>query len=76
MNPFKFRKYQKLAETSQKLDMYLAKRCVFCDMDMGVGQDVLVAEFIEHLLTKHKDKLTEEQYGEFHRLLFDLNGKL
>ena len=70
MNPFTTYKFMKekafIEETSKDIDTHLAKRCAYCDMDMGIGSEVLVVDFIRHLLDKHKEKILSEQQEKYH----------
>ena len=56
-NPGNFRAMVNIAKVSDSLEKHMKKRCAYCDMDMGLGTEFPVVEFINHLAEKHPDKI-------------------
>lgn len=51
----------RIAEISTSLDPYLSKHCYICNKDFGIGQNVQVIEFIEHLIAEHPQNIEVEE---------------
>ena len=56
-NPGNFRAMVNIAKVSDSLEKHMKKRCAYCDMDMGLGTDYPVVDFINHLAEKHSDNI-------------------
>lgn len=58
-----------VAKLSNKLDKHMKKRCAYCDMDMGTGDNVPVVDFVDHLIAEHPEKITPDEAESFRKLL-------
>jgi hypothetical protein len=43
----------RIATITANIDPYLSKHCFICGKDFGVGKDVQVVSFIDHLILEH-----------------------
>ena len=69
LNPRNLRSMIQIAKISDSLDKHLKKRCAYCDMDMGLGNEVPVVEFVDHLAKKHPDKIDAEDIENYRKLI-------
>ena len=56
-NPRNLKEMINIAKVSDGLDKHLKKRCAYCDLDMGIGNEFPVIKLIEHLTDRHPDKI-------------------
>lgn len=68
-NPANFRAMIDIAKISDSLSKHMKKRCAYCDLDLGVGDDYPVVAFVEHLAEKHLDKIEANDIDNYHKLI-------
>ena len=69
-NPKNMRQMVDIAKVSSGLDKHMKKRCAYCDdMDMGLGTELPIVEFIDHLTEKHLDKVDASDIKNYQRLV-------
>ena len=54
------RSMTEIAKLSNKLSMHMKKRCAYCDMDMGSGDDYAVVDFVRHLNDMHAEHIAPQ----------------
>ena len=64
-----FRQQIQMARVGTNINKHMKKRCAYCDLDFGHGNQTPVLEFIKHLEEKHNDKLIPSELEEFKRVL-------
>jgi len=69
LNPGNYRTMVMVMKLSGSLMAHTKKRCAYCDMDMGLGDDFMVIEFVEHLEEKHSDKIEPKDIKHFRKLI-------
>ncbi len=67
LNPSNYRTMMGLAKISAGLELHLKKSCAYCDLDFG--NEIPVIEFVEHMATKHEDKILPEDIKKYRRLI-------
>ena len=45
------------------------KRCAYCDLDLGNGDEYPVIEFVNHLAEKHLDMIKPEDIKHYEKLI-------
>ena len=68
-NPANFRNMAMIARLSNSLDKHMNKRCAYCGLDMGIGDEFPVVEFVEHLASQHQDKIAQEDIEGYNKLI-------
>lgn len=68
-NPGNYKNMVRIAKISNSLDKHMKKRCAYCDMDMGTGDNVPVVDFVEHLASEHSDKISPDEVEKYHNLI-------
>lgn len=68
-NPRNLRSMVDIAKISNSLDNHMNKRCAYCNMDLGLGDEVPVVEFVEHLAEKHLDKIQPRDIETYRKLI-------
>ena len=58
-----------LAKISSGLDKHMLKKCAYCDLELGTGQDTPVVEFIDHLVEKHPDKIEAKDVEGYRKII-------
>ena len=58
-----------IAKVSDGLDKHMKKRCAYCDLDMGLGNDYPVVEFINHLAERHPDKIEPKDVETYRKVI-------
>ncbi len=70
LNPKNLRDMKDIAKISNNLEKHMKKQCAYCeDMDMGLGNEVPVVEFVKHLADKHLDKVEDKDLETYHKLI-------
>ena len=60
---------KKIAEMSEDLNRHMKKRCAYCDLDLGLGYDIQVMEFLEHIELNHLEVLEPDKLRAYKGLL-------
>ena len=68
-NPKNYKAMWDIGKISSSLNRHMKKRCAYCDMDMGLGDDYPVVEFVEHLAAQHSDKIAPEEVEGYRKLI-------
>ena len=63
-----------IAKVSDGLDKHMKKRCAYCGLEMGLGTDYPVVEFINHLAEKHPDKIDAKDVEAYLRVVKRVTG--
>lgn len=58
-----------LTKLSNGLSLHMLKRCAYCDLDLGTGDEYPVTEFVKHLSDKHLDKIKPEDIKWYKKLV-------
>ena len=58
-----------IAKLSSSLSKHMKRRCAYCDLDLGTGDDYPVVDFVKHLADNHKDKLKEGDIESYNKLI-------
>ena len=58
-----------IAKISGSLDKHLMKRCAYCDLDLGLGNEYPVVKFVDHLVDRHSDKIDPGDVEHYHKLI-------
>lgn len=66
-NPKNLRQMVDIAKVSNGLDKHMKKRCAYCDM--GLGTELPIVEFIDHLAENHLDKVDAKDIENYQRLV-------
>lgn len=69
LNPGNYRTMISIAKISNQLEKHLRKRCAYCDLDMGDGENTPVVEFVDHLAEKHRDKLDDAELKNYRKII-------
>ncbi len=69
LNPGNVRTMITLTKLSNGLSLHMLKRCKYCDLDLGTGDDYPVIEFVQHLAEKHLDKIKPEDIKWYEKLV-------
>jgi len=74
LNPRNMRNMVTITKLSSSLMGHMKKRCAYCDMDMGQGDDYPVIDFVKHLADKHLDKIKAEDIEHYNKLIKKVTG--
>ena len=74
LNPRNTRNMLLISKLSNSLMGHMKKRCAYCDMDMGQGDDFPVVEFVKHLAVKHMDKIEPDDIKRYRKLIEKVTG--
>ena len=69
LNPANYRSMVRIARISDSLSKHMKKRCAYCDLDLGIGNETPVVEFVEHLADKHPDEIKPEDVENYRKLI-------
>ena len=69
MRPGNMRQMVNIAKISSEIQQHMKNRCAYCDLDMGIGADYPVIEFLDHLEKKHSDKIKEEDLKLYRKII-------
>ncbi len=69
INPSNYRMMAQIAGISNSLERHMRKRCAYCDLDMGLGDEFPVVTFIDHLCEKHPDKIDPKDVDKYKNLI-------
>ena len=69
MNPRKMRQMINLSKSSNEINKHMNNRCAYCGMDMGIGADYPVVEFLDHLEKEHPDKIEENDLKLYRKII-------
>jgi len=58
-----------IAKISTRLDIHLHKKCAYCPLELGLGNEYPVVEFVEHLKEKHPEKIPEGDIKLYEKLI-------
>ena len=58
-----------ITKLSSSLSGHMKKRCAYCDLDLGKGDDYPVVDFVNHLEENHQDILSEENIKNYRKLI-------
>ena len=58
-----------IARISSSLQIHMKKQCAYCDLDLGLGDNFSVVEFVDHLVKKHSDKVPEGDINQYRKLI-------
>jgi len=58
-----------MTKLASNLSLHMKKRCSYCDLDLGTGDDYPVVEFVQHLSDKHMDKIDEKDIKNYEKLI-------
>ena len=68
-NPRNLKEMINIAKVSDGLDKHMKKRCAYCDMDMGLGTEFPIVQFINHLAEKHPDNIDPKDIESYLRVV-------
>ena len=69
LNPRNTRTMIQIAKISHSLEKHMKKRCAYCDLDMGLGDEFPVVDFVNHLADKHIDCIKAEDVEGYKKLI-------
>ena len=69
LNPGNYRGMLAIAKISNLLEKHMKKRCAYCDMDMGDGENTPVVEFVKDLAEKHLDEIPQEEVDGYFKII-------
>lgn len=69
MNPRNMRQMINLSKISTEINRHMNNRCAYCDLDMGIGADYPVVEFLDHLEKEHPDKIEEKDLKLYRKII-------
>ena len=69
LDPRNMRSMIDIAKISDSLGKHMMKRCAYCDMDMGMGNEVAIVDFVDHLADKHLDKIEASDIESYRKLI-------
>jgi len=69
LNPANYSTMVRLTKLSNTLSLHIHKRCAYCDLELGTGDDYGVIEFVEHLAEKHLDKINPDDIKYYKKLI-------
>lgn len=69
LNPANYRQMVMITRLSSSLSNHMNKKCRYCDLDLGTGDEYPVVDFVEHLARKHLDKIETKDIESYRKLL-------
>lgn len=69
LNPRNMRTMINIAKISDNLSRHIKKRCAYCDMDMGHGDDYSVVEFVAHLEQQHAEHIDPKDLEVYKKMI-------
>lgn len=63
-----------IAKISHSLDKHMKKRCAYCDLDLGLGNEFPVVEFVNHLIKRHPDVIDPKDVDDYNKLIKRMSG--
>ena len=69
LNPANYRQMVQLTKLSSGLSLHMTKRCAYCNLDLGTGDEYPVIEFVKHLEENHFDKIDPKDIKYYNKLL-------
>lgn len=68
-NPANFQAMVRIAKISDSISKHMKKRCAYCDLDLGIGDDYPVVSFVEHLAEEHPDKIDANDVEKYRNII-------
>lgn len=68
-NPANYKAMIDIAKISDGLSKHMSKRCAYCDLDLGTGEDFPVVQFVDHLVGEHPDKISPDDVEHYRKLI-------
>ena len=69
LNPRNTRDMLLISKLSNSLMGHMRKRCGYCEMDMGTGDNFEVIAFVEHLEKEHTDMIEPDDLVRYRKLI-------
>jgi len=74
LNPGNVRGMLQIAKLSNRLSQHIKKRCGYCELDLGIGDDYPVVDFVKHLSDEHRDKIDPQDIKTYEKLIKKVLG--
>ena len=68
-NPSNYRAMVDIAKISSGLDKHMTKKCAYCDLELGLGDTYPVIEFVDHMATKHAEKISPDEIKKYKKII-------
>ncbi len=69
LNPTNYRNMANIVKISSSLDKHMKKRCAYCDLDMGLGTEFGIVEFVKHLAEKHPEQVDPKDIDTYKKIV-------
>ena len=58
-----------IAKISDGLNKHMSKKCAYCPLELGTGEDFPVVKFINHLAERHPDKIDVKDVENYRKII-------
>ena len=69
LNPSNYMNMVRFAKITDSLGKHMKRRCAYCDLDLGSGDDVPIVSFVEHLIMNHPEKIDSNDVEHYKNII-------